>query len=154
MTYLSINRLQRTLRGAVRLRTVASGARNMLSRFAVVAFLIVQTSAVFADDCRCKTPAASTYVTTPCPSKSSSAVPAPAILPAMSYRAIEIHDFLALIGKMAGIKVCVSTDTSGLIKVSSSKLLAWPAFMKDVAKQNSLEITSAHELVYVRSQGR
>lgn len=124
----------------------------MISRFVIVGLLLVQATEVFAADCRCKLPDENLFLPASCPAETSSVVPAPAVLPAMSYRSIDVSGFLSLIGKMAGITVCVSSNTSGVIQVTSSKLQPWPILMEEVAKQNGLSISTTAELVYVRGQ--
>ena len=121
----------------------------MIPKLLFLAMLIFFSDQLFANQCRCKTTDENIFSPSECPTESSSPVQAPAILPAMSYRSIEIESFMSVIGQLAGVTVCLSPETTGAITFKSTKLQPWPLIVKSVADQYGLKATISNNLIYI-----
>jgi hypothetical protein len=118
----------------------------LLKAFFVISLLMFICDSV-ASECRCKQPQDNLFNTAKCPAKTVSNPVAPAIMPALRYASISIDDFMSLLGKLAGISVCLENETRGQIEFSSTRLEPWPVIVNSVANQYGLSVGLAEKSV-------
>lgn len=130
-------------------RSHESDVTDRLSQFLFFISLTLLGGNAYADKCRCKLPYDNLFQVTACPANIASSPVAPAILPSMSYRSIAIEDFMSLVGRLAGISVCLSNETRGHIQWQSTQLEPWPVVVEVIVQTYGLGATIADKSVYL-----